>query len=102
MSDERKKPGWVFWMCVAIALPLLYVLSFGPASWLAGRGHLSGNTVGRAYRPMLLVYRSYVSINLSCAIYWYASAGLRPGDCASLLNHRDSNGTDHYDQFIGH
>ena len=31
---DRKKPGWAFWTTVAtVAIPLLYVLSFGPACW---------------------------------------------------------------------
>ena len=34
MDERHKKPGWAFWGAVAIALPVLYVASFGPACWL--------------------------------------------------------------------
>ena len=31
---DRKKPGWVFWTTViVVGVPVLYVLSFGPACW---------------------------------------------------------------------
>jgi len=34
MAEERKRPGWIFWTTVVVvAIPLLYVLSFGPACW---------------------------------------------------------------------
>ncbi|HTI49730.1 MAG TPA: hypothetical protein VL475_02220 [Planctomycetaceae bacterium] len=38
METGRKKPGWMFWLTVTlIALPVLYVASFGPACWLLAR-----------------------------------------------------------------
>src|SRR5262245_14028997 len=34
MTSDRKKPGVAFWVTVVVvALPLVYVLSFGPACW---------------------------------------------------------------------
>jgi hypothetical protein len=34
MSESRRKPGVAFWATVVVVgLPLLYVLSFGPACW---------------------------------------------------------------------
>ena len=33
LTTDRKKPGWAFWTTVALSLPVLYVLSFGPACW---------------------------------------------------------------------
>lgn len=35
MKNPQKKPGWVFWTVAALALllPVLYVLSIGPACW---------------------------------------------------------------------
>ncbi|HEY3966867.1 MAG TPA: hypothetical protein VGM05_20060 [Planctomycetaceae bacterium] len=33
---DRKKPDWAFWATVVLlSSPVLYVLSFGPAVWLA-------------------------------------------------------------------
>ena len=35
---DRKKPGWAFWTTVVVVLvPLLYVLSIGPACWWFAR-----------------------------------------------------------------
>jgi hypothetical protein len=34
---DRKKPGVAFWATVVFALPVLYILSFGPACWIASR-----------------------------------------------------------------
>ena len=32
--DDRRKHGWAFWLTLAlIALPVLYIASFGPACW---------------------------------------------------------------------
>ena len=33
--SERKKPSWPLWLAgIAFLLPVLYVVSFGPACWL--------------------------------------------------------------------
>jgi hypothetical protein len=37
MNDDRKKLVWPWIVALLIALPMLYVLSFGPACWFAGR-----------------------------------------------------------------
>jgi hypothetical protein len=38
MSEERKKSGaWPWIVALLIVLPVLYVLSFGPACWLASK-----------------------------------------------------------------
>jgi hypothetical protein len=34
MTSDSKKPGVVFWAIVGVSLPVLYLLSFGPACWL--------------------------------------------------------------------
>jgi hypothetical protein len=45
---------WAKWTAAAIVvLPVLYLLSFGPAVWLAGRGYLSESTVSLFYWPVL-------------------------------------------------
>ena len=34
MTEPRSKPGWALWTAVVlVGLPILYVLSFGPACW---------------------------------------------------------------------
>jgi hypothetical protein len=41
MSD-RKKPGVAFWAtAVVVCLPVLYILSIGPAYWLSTRDMIS-------------------------------------------------------------
>jgi len=37
MSEERKKAVWPWTAVLLIALPVLYVASFGPACWLASK-----------------------------------------------------------------
>jgi len=34
MDDSRKKRGWAFWASAALLLSVVYVASFGPATWL--------------------------------------------------------------------
>jgi hypothetical protein len=37
MSDDRKKPLWPCIVALLIGLPVLYVVSFGPACWIMSR-----------------------------------------------------------------
>jgi hypothetical protein len=38
MSEQRKRPSVAFWAAVGlVVLALLYVVSFGPACWIASR-----------------------------------------------------------------
>src|SRR5437868_5112684 len=50
---DRKKPGWAFWTTVMFSLPVLYVLSFGPACWISSRSGIGVGVVNSAYQPML-------------------------------------------------
>ncbi len=43
---DRKKPGVAFWAIVVVAGLVLYLASFGPASWLASRRLLPEWTSG--------------------------------------------------------
>ena len=83
MSDLRKKPGWVFWMAVALILALAYPLSWGPWCFYCGvaeplwhTGPPGDCTARGFYLPISHVmrrlpesiadgYRSYLS-------WWYA------------------------------
>ena len=56
MSADRNKPGRLFWSTAAlIALPVLYVLTFGPAGWLAERNWNYVPIITRIYRPLMQV-----------------------------------------------
>ena len=56
--------GWLlsrpraFWVTIAIGLPLVYPLSFGPACWLWWRGCLPRSATAIAYRPLVLIARN--------------------------------------------
>lgn len=46
MDERREKPGWAFWLIMAlVALPVLYALSFGPVC----RGLRHSGEYQRAY-----------------------------------------------------
>ena len=40
MSEERKKPGWAFWVTVVLLSLVLYVASVGPMEWLDAHDYL--------------------------------------------------------------
>jgi hypothetical protein len=62
-------------LAAAIALPILYVLSFGPACWIAGRGNISEAAVERFYRPILLQL-VHGPDRLNAPLSWYGSIGV--------------------------
>ena len=58
MDESRKKPGWVFWTTVVpVGLPVLYVLSFGPACWLVESGKLAIDPTALFFDPVLRIER---------------------------------------------
>jgi len=72
--DERSKTRggplcWVgrrskrFWIGVA-AMPILYVASFGPACWIAGRTGVGDSTVSTMYAPLMKAARNLCLANL--------------------------------------
>jgi len=55
MSESKKKPGVAFWATVVVVVvPLFYVLSFGPACWLAYRDALSMRWTGIVFHPLVV------------------------------------------------
>ena len=79
MTSARNKPGVAFWATVfVISLPLLYVLSFGPACWITSRLSLSGDWLVFAYRPMIWAMESGLESGsgiLFDATLWYSMLG---------------------------
>jgi hypothetical protein len=53
MNSERNKSVWPWIVALFIALPVLYLASFGPASRLAERRELSLDAYAAAYRPVI-------------------------------------------------
>jgi hypothetical protein len=76
MSDEPKKRDgkrlgrWLTLLSVVVALPLLYVISIGPAIWFSDRGIIQKSVVASIYAPVYWVYeRGPVSIQ--SGMDWY-------------------------------
>ena len=55
--------------CLLLLLPLLYLLSIGPALWLLKEGYFPGPAFGRVYYP--LTWLSEKSQWFGEAIGWY-------------------------------
>jgi hypothetical protein len=72
MSPDRKKPGVAFWATVVVVgLPLLYVLSFGPACWLARQRFLPPSVAAQIYRPILWASADKLPGWANRAVWWY-------------------------------
>jgi hypothetical protein len=54
MGDERK-PLWPWIVALLIGLPVLYVVSFGPACWVSSQSQVGGELVSVAYQPILRI-----------------------------------------------
>lgn len=57
MSDERKKPVWPWIAALLIGLPLMYVVSFGPACWVSSRAAIALQVLPTVYRPILMLMK---------------------------------------------
>ena len=55
MNEDRKPHVWPWIVALMIGLPVLYVASFGPACWIAGRNVELCETVEWIYSPVLEV-----------------------------------------------
>jgi hypothetical protein len=55
MGEKRKKPVWPWIVALLIGLPVLYVVSFGPACWLTDRGVIPEELACQFYDPLAVV-----------------------------------------------
>ena len=70
---NRKSKSWGIWFLgILLALPLLCVLSFGPAAWLANAGHVSDETILRGFGPILRMAANSRHGSIESIILWYA------------------------------
>jgi hypothetical protein len=80
MSDDREKPGVVFWATVVmVAALVVYPLSFGPACWGMDRGIGDSCEIAAVFRPILWLWVSgpqWVGESVS----WYANLFARNRD----------------------
>jgi hypothetical protein len=80
----NRKERWAKWTLAAVVgLPVLYVLSFGPACWLNQRGHLSSWGMRVSY---CLIFALEVNRCLPEPLDWYARVGAKSGAVARVEN----------------
>src|SRR5258708_4393232 len=69
---------WAKWtLTMVAALPVFYVLSFGPASWIASRiggGH--SPMMSAAYRPLIWAWHKCPEGRVNSAIWRYLTFGM--------------------------
>jgi len=71
----NRRERWAKWTLAAVlGLPLLYVLGFGPACWIATRYEPLRGFVNSIYCPAAWAYFKSPD-TVGCAIIWYANAG---------------------------
>lgn len=82
--DERKKHGWAFWATVAlIALPIGYVLSFGPACWIAAVPNAEWGGVPN--RGMMIYWPlGWAWTTIGPCLEWWAAAFVPAGSAVLL------------------
>lgn len=69
----NRRERWAKWMLAAtLSLPVLYVLSFGPACWALDWQWLSPEFVARAFYP-ILKWSSDAPDGVRAAIWWWAT-----------------------------
>jgi hypothetical protein len=77
MTDQKKRPLWPVITALLIGLPVLYVLSFGPAMWLCRLAIIQGVDEARAAEFMLAAYAPLLWLtangpeSFGYALYWY-------------------------------
>src|SRR5262245_40625996 len=86
MSDDRKRRLWPWIAALLIGLPVMYVVSFGPACWWLSEPvtlNFVAVKVRRAptiYSPIGRLVRILGPGRISNAIHWYATVGIRCGE----------------------
>lgn len=77
--NERTRHGWLFWLSVAlVVLPVLYVLSIGPAFWVLVHFQLSDDAdtaLRPCYRPLFWVCNTTDTLS---TLWWYVGLWIGP------------------------
>lgn len=77
MSETSRKPAWPWIVALLIGLPVLYVLSFGPACWASLRTRSGGRLIGTIYYP---IFWSAIEQDVGrSAAFLYMTAGAPAG-----------------------
>src|SRR5262245_12718951 len=66
-----------------IGVPMLYVVSFGPACWVTSRLNFGARSISVIYRPIAWMLgnpetRTIPSVTIAKAVRWYAKVAGRP------------------------
>ncbi len=70
MTDRRPSAG--FWAALfLLGLPLLYILTFGPACWLVTRERIPMRATAKVYRPLVRTATSRFR-PVAVPLCWYA------------------------------
>ncbi len=72
MSEDHKRRVWSWTVGLLIGLPVLYVLCFGPACWIATRVVQVRGVVNAIYSPAARAYFKGPNA-VGNAIIWYAN-----------------------------
>jgi hypothetical protein len=89
MMDEGRRKSAVLWVvALLIALPALYVASFGPAFWMIARSGRTHTTLSdRIYWP--IGWSADNGPHISRVVRWYAAIGLPTKKEITLPSNRD-------------
>ena len=69
MQRPNRSKSVAIILVVVFLLPVIYMLSVGPATWLYHHGHLGGDRVHAIYGPLILI-RDW-SPTCDAAMEWY-------------------------------
>lgn len=70
----NRRERWAKWTLAAVvAVPVLYVLSFGPACWISSRANSGSSVVSAVYRP--LTWGASRNNHVDDALSWYSEIG---------------------------
>jgi hypothetical protein len=93
--NTPRKPLWPKIVAtVVVALPVLYVASFGPACWFSSRSRRATREVSFIYRPMTFALSNNFSGPLDSTLRWYAKIGAAPR--WEWFPAIDDNGAEHW------
>ncbi|WP_145374088.1 hypothetical protein [Symmachiella dynata] len=71
MVKKKPKSLAIWFLGILLALSFSYVLSFGPAAWLAHAGYVSDETMLRGYGPILRTAANRRG-SIESVTLWYA------------------------------
>ncbi len=83
--NPRKQPGVAFWATVVATVALVYLLSLGPATWLAEQRHLSNGAMTTLYAPVFAAYEN-APRPIRLTTDWYVSLSSKKSDEGILFD----------------